>query len=65
MFSGACQGIITKEPRGAYGHGYDPIFYLPGLKKTMAELTLAEKNLVSHRARAGEKAKEWLINKVG
>jgi XTP/dITP diphosphohydrolase len=65
VFTGACQGIITKEPRGAYGHGYDPIFYIPELKKTMAELTLEEKNLVSHRAKAAEKAREWLINRVG
>jgi XTP/dITP diphosphohydrolase len=65
LFSGACQGIITKEPRGSNGHGYDPIFYVPELKKTMAELTLEEKNLISHRARAAEKAKEFLIRLVG
>jgi XTP/dITP diphosphohydrolase len=65
LFSGACQGLITKEPRGTHGHGYDPIFYIPELKKTMAELTLEEKNLVSHRARAAEKAKEFLINLMG
>ena len=61
IFSGACQGIITKEPRGTHGHGYDPIFYIPELKKTMAELTLEEKNRLSHRARAAEKAKKWLV----
>jgi len=65
VFSGTCQGIITKEPRGGHGHGYDPIFYVPELKKTMAELTLEEKNLVSHRAKAAEKAREWLINLAG
>jgi XTP/dITP diphosphohydrolase len=65
VFSGTCQGIITKEPRGVHGHGYDPIFYVPELKKTMAELTLEEKNRVSHRARAAEKAREWLINNMG
>jgi XTP/dITP diphosphohydrolase len=64
-FSGACQGIITKEPKGTHGHGYDPIFYIPELKKTMAELTLEEKNQISHRAKAAEKAREWLINKMG
>jgi XTP/dITP diphosphohydrolase len=65
VFSGACQGIITQEPRGANGHGYDPIFYVPELGKTMAELTLEEKNRFSHRARAAEKAREWLINNMG
>ena len=65
LFSGACQGIITKEPRGSNGHGYDPIFYVPELKKTMAELTLDEKNKISHRARAAEKAREWLIGNEG
>jgi XTP/dITP diphosphohydrolase len=65
LFSGSCQGIITKEPRGTHGHGYDPIFYVPELGKTMAELTMDEKNRISHRARATAKAKEWLINRVG
>ena len=65
LFSGACQGFIANEPKGTNGHGYDPIFYIPELKKTMAELTMAEKNLLSHRARAALKAKEWLINRVG
>jgi XTP/dITP diphosphohydrolase len=65
VFSGACQGFIADEPKGTHGHGYDPIFYVPQLKKTMAELTLEEKNRISHRARAAEKAKEWLINRMG
>jgi XTP/dITP diphosphohydrolase len=65
LFSGACQGLITKEPKGTDGHGYDPIFFIPELKKTMAELTMKEKNLVSHRARAAAKAKEWLISMAG
>jgi XTP/dITP diphosphohydrolase len=49
---GYCYGEIAQEPRGTGGFGYDPIFYLPELRKTMAELTLEEKNRVSHRARA-------------
>jgi XTP/dITP diphosphohydrolase len=65
LFSGTCQGVIAKAPKGTNGHGYDPIFYIPELKKTMAELTMSEKNQFSHRARAAEKAKEWLVNKVG
>jgi XTP/dITP diphosphohydrolase len=49
---GQCRGEITPEARGAYGFGYDPIFLLPELGKTMAELSMAEKNRLSHRARA-------------
>lgn len=60
--SGECRGLITTEPRGYNGFGYDPIFYLPELDKTMAELTPEEKNRISHRARAAEKARELLKN---
>ncbi|HWP90589.1 MAG TPA: XTP/dITP diphosphatase [Thermodesulfobacteriota bacterium] len=49
---GRCEGVIVEDPRGEGGFGYDPVFYLPELNKTMAELTLEEKNLVSHRSRA-------------
>ena len=49
---GKCCGIITFEPRGNQGFGYDPVFYLPDLKKTMAELPLEVKNQVSHRGEA-------------
>jgi XTP/dITP diphosphohydrolase len=62
LFSGECPGIIIDKPRGENGFGYDPVFYLPELGMTMAELTLAEKNKISHRARAVEKAKKWLIS---
>jgi XTP/dITP diphosphohydrolase len=65
LFSGSCQGVIAKAPKGIHGHGYDPVFYVPELKKTMAELTVQEKNLLSHRGRAAEKAKRWLINRMG
>ena len=50
--SGECHGIITFEPRGEYGFGYDPIFYFPELDKTMAELSPETKNQVSHRGHA-------------
>ena len=43
------------EGRGENGFGYDPNFYLPERKKTVAELSLAEKNQISHRAKAVEK----------
>jgi len=59
---GERRGLITTSPRGAHGHGYDPIFFLPDLDKTMAELTLEEKNQVSHRARAVLAARALLIN---
>ena len=49
---GECPGEILPEERGSNGFGYDPIFYLAGLGRTMAELTRAEKNTLSHRARA-------------
>ncbi len=54
--SGRCDGVITREPRGAEGFGYDPIFYFPELKKTMAELSMEIKNQISHRARAAQQA---------
>jgi XTP/dITP diphosphohydrolase len=52
IFDGYCPGEIIPEERGTGGFGYDPIFLLPGLGKTMAELSLDEKNRLSHRARA-------------
>jgi XTP/dITP diphosphohydrolase len=53
---GRCQGIITFSPQGEEGFGYDPVFYFPELKKTMAELPMDIKNQVSHRARAAQEA---------
>jgi non-canonical purine NTP pyrophosphatase (RdgB/HAM1 family) len=50
--SGNCAGCIIAIARGRNGFGYDPIFELTGVKKTMAELTMAEKNTLSHRALA-------------
>jgi len=49
---GECYGEIIPEERGAGGFGYDPIFMVSNLGKTMAELNMAEKNQVSHRSRA-------------
>ncbi len=56
LFCGDCPGVITLEPRGEMGFGYDPIFYLPRLGKTLAELPLEVKNRVSHRGQAARKA---------
>jgi XTP/dITP diphosphohydrolase len=50
--TGYCHGMIAHEPRGTNGFGYDPVFHLPELGKTMAELALHEKNHISHRANA-------------
>lgn len=49
---GICRGEIIPEERGQNGFGYDPIFLIPELGRTMAELTRDEKNTLSHRARA-------------
>jgi XTP/dITP diphosphohydrolase len=49
---GECRGSILRAPRGTGGFGYDPVFLLPDLGRTMAELSLEEKGRVSHRARA-------------
>jgi XTP/dITP diphosphohydrolase len=57
---GKCEGIILHKPRGIGGFGYDPVFFLSELNKTMAELTLDEKNQISHRARAVRELKRRL-----
>ena len=58
--SGECRGMITLDPRGKQGFGYDPIFYLPELDKTMAELPLETKNQISHRGQAARKVYQVL-----
>ncbi len=60
---GECQGLIIFEPRGEKGFGYDPVFYFPGLDKTMAELPLEVKNKVSHRGAAAREAVKYLRRK--
>ncbi|WP_223070374.1 XTP/dITP diphosphatase [Paenibacillus caui] len=57
---GEVQGWITSEPAGGGGFGYDPLFFLPEYDKTMAELTLEEKQAISHRGRALRKLAEQL-----
>jgi XTP/dITP diphosphohydrolase len=52
MRDGACEGEVLEAPRGQDGFGYDPLFFVPKVGRTMAELPLEEKNRLSHRATA-------------
>ena len=60
MAEGECDGEIIPEERGTGGFGYDPIFFIPELGRTMAELDMDEKNRVSQRARAVMNARPFL-----
>jgi XTP/dITP diphosphohydrolase len=60
LAEGDCRGEIIPEERGTGGFGYDPIFFIPELGRTMAELDMEEKNRVSHRARAIMNARTFL-----
>jgi XTP/dITP diphosphohydrolase len=55
--TGTCEGMILQEKRGTNGFGYDPIFYVPTLQKSMAELSQDEKSQISHRGNALKKLK--------
>ena len=63
---GDCHGTIAYAPQGENGFGYDPVFFVPELRKTFAQLTPEEKNAISHRGVAlrafGEKLKEYMEN---
>jgi len=61
-FEGVMEGLIALEPKGEHGFGYDPVFFLPELGKTVAQLTLEEKNRLSHRAQAARKARDFLLS---
>ena len=61
-FDGNMIGFINDKLSGKGGFGYDPLFYLPAYKKTVAQLPLKEKNKISHRAKAFGKLKKFLIN---
>jgi XTP/dITP diphosphohydrolase len=60
IVEGVVEGRLTERPRGTEGFGYDPIFLLPDLGRTFAELTPAEKHRLSHRARAVSQARPIL-----
>lgn len=57
---GSCEGTILSEPRGADGFGYDPLFFVTSLQKSMAEISLVEKNRISHRGIALSKMAKQL-----
>lgn len=66
--TGRCYGTIKDEPKGDMGFGYDPHFYIEELGKMMAEITLTEKNQISHRAKAVKeisKKLNELLNSIG
>jgi XTP/dITP diphosphohydrolase len=64
LFEGRCEGQLAGEPRGSGGFGYDPAFVPddtgPGDRRTMAELSAAEKHAISHRGRAAREFASWL-----
>ena len=61
---GTCSGFVAEEMRGRGGFGYDPIFYYPRLRRTFAELTVEEKNAVSHRGRALRQVRRRLLTEL-
>ena len=60
FFEGICKGTIIAERKGESGFGYDPVFIPEGSDKTFAEMTMAEKNIFSHRKKAMEKLIHYL-----
>lgn len=60
-FEGTCDGEILLAPQGESGFGYDPYFYIESLKKTVAEITIEEKQKISHRGKAFELWKKWFM----
>ncbi|UBM57411.1 non-canonical purine NTP diphosphatase [Marinilongibacter aquaticus] len=62
FFEGIVEGEITKEKRGNQGFGYDPLFVPKGFDRTFAEMGAEEKNPISHRGRAIEKMKAFLLS---
>ncbi len=62
QFEGVVQGQILPQARGTEGFGYDPVFLPDGFEKSLAELTMEEKNEISHRAKAVKKLVDYLTN---
>lgn len=63
VFTGKVDGTIARSIRGSHGFGFDPIFVPKGYKKTFGEMSMEEKNKISHRARAVKKAAGWLVER--
>lgn len=59
IFDGSWQGTIAAQPSGTSGFGYDPVFFIPSLKCTAAELDREQKNTLSHRAQALQKFRQY------
>lgn len=57
---GILEGVITEQPIGERGFGYDPVFFVPEFNKTLAQLTIEEKNRMSHRGKAFTQMCAWL-----
>jgi XTP/dITP diphosphohydrolase len=64
VVEGVLAGTITEQFYGSQGFGYDPVFFVPESGKTLAEMSLAEKNRISHRAKALMQTKELLKRRV-
>jgi XTP/dITP diphosphohydrolase len=64
FFEGICEGTITRERHGTCGFGFDPVFIPAGHNRTFAEMSLEEKNLISHRKQAADKLVSFLQNQV-
>ena len=64
LADGTCEGVILTEARGEGGFGYDPLFWMPDQQKTLAEMTLQEKNAISHRGNALKVLKQKLLSQL-
>jgi XTP/dITP diphosphohydrolase len=64
FFEGQLNGVITAEPTGTGGFGYDPIFNPAGFEVTLAQMSMAEKNAISHRGLAMKKLLDWLFSQA-
>lgn len=64
VMNGYCPGVILESARGNGGFGYDPVFYVPQFAKTFGELSMEEKNSISHRGIANRKAVEVLARRM-
>lgn len=62
--TGRIDGYIDTKPSGEHGFGYDPLFFIPQLNKTMADMSMKEKNTLSHRALALRPMVKWIIKNL-